>query len=177
MIALSIDRDHRLNGVRVASAMVMLVPVLIFQTYCLLERSYRDAPFSAGAPPVFATGPFAGLLTTEANARRVAALGADLNALGDSAQTIFVYDRFPAGYLLSHLKPRTFSTWIFWPADPAMKNNLLRRVFASVEAPPDVLLQIGPSLPWIDVEVRRLKYRVHVERPEFGYVILLRERN
>ena len=176
MIARAIDLDRQSNGVRAVSVLVTLVPILGFQGYSLLERSYRDAPFSGGALPVFATGPFAGLLTTEANARRLAALEADLNSLGNSAQTLFIYDRFPAGYLLSHLKPRTFSTWIFWPADPAVETDLLRRVFASAEASPDVLLQIGPSLPWIDVEVRRLKYRVHVERPEFGYVILLRER-
>jgi hypothetical protein len=99
-----------------------------------------------------------------------------LNSLGHSARTLLVYDRFPAGYLLSNLKPRTFSTWIFWPQDEAFRTKLLRRVFASAEAPPDAILQIGPRLAWVDVQVQRLNYHVHRDRPEFDYVLLLRER-
>ena len=176
MIASSIDRDVRSNGIRVASVSGALIPLLVFQVYCLLEYSYRDAPFASGVRSVFASGPFAGLVTTEAKTRRLDALTADLNSLGDSARTIFICGQFPAGYLLSPLKPRTFSTWVFWPEDAVFRAQLLRRVFAAAEAPPDVILQVGPRPAWVDVEVQRLKYRVHRDRREFDYVLLLRER-
>ena len=175
LVAGAIDRNAASNGVRVASVLGLMVPLLAFQIQCLLERSYRDTPFVPGA--TFASGPFAGLLTTDPNARRLAALAADLNSLGADTRTLFIYDRFPAGYLLSPLKPRTFSTWVFWPDDPAVGARLLGRVFAAAEAPPDAILQIGPRPAWVDAEVRRRKYRVHLERPEFDYVLLLRERN
>lgn len=176
MVAHSIDRVVESNGIRIATVMGALIPILIFQTYCLLERTYGDTPFSSSARTVFASGPFAGLLTTAASARGLQMMTADLNSI-NRAQTLFINGEMPGGYLLSPLRPRTFATWTLWPANEALRSKLFRRLFASAEAPPDAILQIGPIPAWMVDEVRRLKYAIHLERPELGYVLLLRERN
>lgn len=175
MIADEIDRDPASNRARRPAMLATSIFVVAFTSVALVERSYRDAPFTSGDRPVFAPGPFAGLITSKSKALRLAALHTDLNSLGSRARSLFVYDRFPAAHLLSPLKPRTFSTWIFWPHDPAVAKQLLKRVFAGPAPPPDVVLQIDPQSTLVAAEVERLGYRAHITRPEFGYAILLRE--
>jgi hypothetical protein len=160
---------------RATEALIGLVLLLAFSCVSLIERSYRDAPFDRGARAAFASGPFAGLITTEANARSIAALQTDLRSLEGTARTLFVYDNYPAGYLLSNLRPRTFSTWIFWPPHPVEANRLTRRVFGADEPPPDIVLQVQPGSPRLDAELQRLGYRVQIARREFGYVIFQRD--
>jgi hypothetical protein len=159
------------------AALCALIPLTGFQGASLLERNYRDAPFSPGAVATFASGPFAGIVTGEANAQRLARMRADLNGLGGGARTLFVYDDYPAAYLLSPLRPRTFSTWVFWPHDPGLAAQLAGRVFAAGEPPPDIVLQVHPASPRLDAESQRRDYRIEIARPELGYVILRRDRS
>ncbi len=175
LVAQTIDRDQASNRARMAAAMGVLVAIVAFQGVCLLERSYRDAPFEEGGP-VFAPGPFAGILTNEPNARRLAAMRADLASLAaGGARTVFSYDDFPAGYLLSPLRPRTFSTWIFWPHDPAVGQKLLARVFDAAN-PPDVVLRTMPPLTYaVDYEMKRLNYKMHLMRTDLRYAVFVRD--
>lgn len=175
LIAQTIDRDQASNQARMTAAMSVLVSIVIFQGVCLLERSYRDAPFEEGEP-VFAPGPFAGILTNEWNARRLATIRADLETLAaGGARTVFSYDDFPAGYLLSPLRPRTFSAWIFWPRDPAVGKKLLARVFDPA-SPPDVVLRTMPPLTYaVDYEMKRLNYKMHLMRPDLTYAVFVRD--
>jgi hypothetical protein len=113
------------------------------------------------------------VLTTAENARKWGSLTQDFASLEKSGGTLLVYDDFPAGFLLSTLRPRTFSTWIFWPADSAMRARLMDRIFAS--APPEVVLQIGTRPRWVDEAFERQGYRVHLVRPEHDYRLLLRK--
>lgn len=173
LIAQAIDKDPRSNGVRLVSVLGCAIPVLTFQMFSLLEKSYLDAPFSGGTGPAFASGPYAGILTTEPMARGLRLVSMDLNSLG-RARTLFINGEFPGGYLFSTLRPRTISCWLGLPKDPIARTKLTHRIFGAEQPPPDAILQIGDREPWIDAEIHRLDYTIHLERPELGYTLFTR---
>ena len=173
VITRSMDRQSPSGRSRLTTIRLLFLPLLSYQGWSLLAVSFQDSPFTSPGGPVFASGAYAGLLTTPENARKWESLDKDFSTLGTTTRTLCVYDDFPAGYLLSTLRPKTFSTWIFWPADPAIRARLMDRLFAS--APPDVVLQIGKRPHWVDEAFETRGYQVYIVRPEHDYRLLLRK--
>ena len=173
VITRSMDRQSPSGSRRLTTTRLLFLPLLSYQCWSLLAVSFQDSPFTSPGGPVFASGAYAGLLTTPENARKWESLARDFSTLETATNTLCVYDDFPAGYLLSTLRPKTFSTWIFWPADPAIRARLMDRLFAS--APPAVVLQIGRRPRWVDEAFEARGYQVYIVRPEHDYRLLLRK--
>ena len=61
------------------------------------------------------SGPFAGLYTDTRDRDMLSSLGGDIDRLAHPADSIFFYNDFPAGYLLTGVTPRTGTAWVFSP--------------------------------------------------------------
>ena len=120
--------------------------VIGFQAYGLLSYSYRDEPFGDGTP-VWAQGPYAGILTGKARADQVAQLNRALAQVSGPGRTLFALESIPAAFLFSTLRPATFSTWVLWSPDEAVNQKYLQRVFGAGKQWPDVILRTPDAPP------------------------------
>jgi hypothetical protein len=148
--------------------------ICVYLAVAMLGSSYRDFVFRDGQRVEWASGPYAGIATTALSAEFSRSLDADCAKVAGADRSIFVYDRFPAGYLFSRSAPRTFSVWIFWSKDEAANLRRLRSLFEPAEVAPDVVLRGPETRSWIDSELERLGYAPYLTRDDLGYRFLVR---
>ncbi|MCO5168445.1 MAG: hypothetical protein M9894_19060 [Planctomycetes bacterium] len=140
---------------------------------------YRDAPLSQLTATVDA-GAYRGLRTTPARRDLLGQVARDLAAASADRRSIFVFDDFPAGYLLTDLVPRGPGMWISSPSYSQVDRRFYVRSFDE-DGPPDVVLLYEPfpdaARPAHDPLRARFAppaYDVVVERE--GYSVLARRR-
>jgi hypothetical protein len=147
--------------------------LFLLQTHSLFAAVYADDPSFAANDTRVRRGPMRGIRTTPFEAKRLAAVDADLKATAREGRTITVFDGFATGYLSTKLRPHTFTHWIVWVMTPSYSRAIMRERFGSPELLPDIVLKIeykGARRFWESYE--RGHYRVLIDRPEYGYTIL-----
>ena len=141
-----------------------MVSFLGFGLHSLYGHVYRDSPMSALDAKVFG-GAYDGLHTTSDRRDFLKNLEVDLAALRDQSETVFFYDYFPAGYLLSDLAPRTPALWTFLlPTEKPIRHpvrEVYARHFQGLEALPDLV---------VEMRVRLLLHREEAIRPDWDPV-------
>lgn len=111
------------------------------------------------------TGPFAGLLTSEAQARVIDAIAAQLPQSREAAKggSIIALGRLPAVYLLTSLSPIALTTWNFgnYPGDEA--NRMVQRLYEDPAHQPSYVLRYNDrwTAPLTTVEEQLIaRYRL-----------------
>ncbi len=166
---------------------VAMISLVAFGLIDLWTHAYRERP-PAQLEVAMTDGPWKGIRTTQASHRFLRTLDADLASVreterfdGAPASSVFFYDYFPAGYLLSDLRPRASTLWTF-PVGRIMQGTLgLRETYVAglreQEELPDLLVRLAciPSQPRVD-----LQYRAQDPLPVFfdarGYEAILERR-
>ncbi len=122
-----------------------VVSFLIFGVNDLYSNVYRDGPISTLDSTVDA-GAYWGMHTTLERKEFIADFERDLAALNTDGGTILFYDYFPAGYLLTELRPRTPAVWMFMLLFENEKRHPIRDFyslsFESVEDLPDTVVEM-----------------------------------
>lgn len=96
------------------AGVVALVPAAVF---CALvvqfqyANFYNDVPLAAQTERITA-GPYAGLATGKANADVIRGLQRDLSTTTRAGDRILFFDGFPAGYLMTGLRPAANTAWL-----------------------------------------------------------------
>jgi len=108
-------------------------------------HSYNDAPAWTLRARV-GDGPWTGILTEPTRRSFIETLAADLRGARGESSTIIFLDYFPAGYLMTDLKPQTPSLWTF-PAVRGLWGSEASREFYARElkdrgALPDLVVRI-----------------------------------
>lgn len=91
-------------------AVVVAIPVIILLVF-QFGQPYRDDNIGSLTARI-TSGGYAGLYTTPAKREFLASVTRDLERVKKGAGTVLVFDNFPAGYLVSELKPYTDKAWI-----------------------------------------------------------------
>ena len=124
------------------------------------------------------SGPFRGVLATRGEAARLESIDRDLKSVQSQGASLTIFDDFPTGYLSTRLQPRTFSQWIVWDMADPYARAITNETFGSPDRLPDFVLELtlvnaaqGFWSPYF-----RGRYSPVINRPEFGYVIMKRDR-
>jgi hypothetical protein len=124
------------------------------------------------------SGPLKGAMSTHDEAARLESIDRDLKSVQDQGTSLTVFDNFATGYLSTRLQPRTFSQWIVWDIDPKYARAITKETFGSPDKLPDFVLELtlvdramGFWAPFF-----KGKYTPVIRRPEFGYVIMKRDK-
>jgi hypothetical protein len=107
-VARADQTERRVSAVRLAGAGLALVA--LFFLYILMQYTGGDAAVRQ-LPATIATGPYAGIHTTAANAERYARYLAVLAPLRSTKGRVAFVEEFPQGYLLTGARPGTYSVW------------------------------------------------------------------
>jgi len=111
----------------------------------LWRNVYRDGPIGLMSERV-ERGPFAGLWTTPSHRALAEGMARDIARLRGRSQSVLFYDYFPAGYLMSDLRPRTPALWMFSSSRRWWGNEEIRDIYArSFEDPeqlPDLVVRM-----------------------------------
>jgi hypothetical protein len=103
-----------------------LLGFLVVQNW---THAYRDNSISAMGATI-ETGAWKGIRTTLERKRFVELFQRDIAHQRGDAETIIFTDYFPAGYLMSDLRPRTPAIWLFPWNDHAQGNRAIREAYA-----------------------------------------------
>ncbi|MFP6639308.1 MAG: hypothetical protein VCC04_03615, partial [Myxococcota bacterium] len=141
-----------------------MVSFLGFGLYSLYGHVYRDSPMSTLNAKVLG-GAYEGLHTTPDRRDFLRDLEVDLAALRGQSETVFFYDYFPAGYLLSDLVPQTPALWTFLLPTEKPIRHPVREVYARHFRDPEVL----PDLV-VEMRVLLLLRRENAVRPDWDPV-------
>jgi hypothetical protein len=95
---------------RAVGAIALVIPVvaLLFYQFGLPYRDDSIRSLTARVP----SGPYAGLRTTPQKSAYLAKVTRALETAGAGANTVFIFDNFPAGYLVTSLTPLTDKAWV-----------------------------------------------------------------
>lgn len=119
--------------------------LLAFQILQIWTHVYRDRPLWELTSTID-RGAWSGIHTTEAKKAFVETFEEDLARVRGDAETVLFMDYFPAGYLLSDLRPRTPTIWLFPWNGAEWGNRAIREVYArgfpDPASLPDILVQI-----------------------------------
>jgi hypothetical protein len=114
--------------------------VLLFFQYSL---PYRDAPITKLTAHV-TTGAYSGLYTTSNNLAYLRMIEKDLKNDETGAKTVFFFNDFPAGYLLSNLTPMTDWAWISPMGKyPGVDRNMTVEYFNRQKSYPDLIVRMN----------------------------------
>lgn len=141
-----------------------LVSFLGFALYSFYGNVYRDAPLAKLDTQVVG-GAYDGIYTTPERREFLAGLEADLADLRGQSETVFFFDYFPAGYLLSDLVPETPALWTFMlPTEKPIRHPVRTAYARHFQDPKD--------LPDLIVEMRILLLlrRENAKRPAWDPV-------
>jgi hypothetical protein len=131
-------------GSRVMTALA--VSLLCFQTFQLWTHVYRDHPVSDLTARI-ESGAWKGIHTTRQKKFFVARLQRAIARERGDAKTILFMDYFPAGYLLSDLRPRTPAIWLFPWNTQQQGNKAIREIYArhfpDQQSLPDMLVRMS----------------------------------
>lgn len=115
-------------------AAVPLILILTSISYWSYISSYRDDEFK-NLNTKIETGPYKGLITSQAKHDYLEIIQYDLSVLKKKNNSILFYDNFPAGYLMTAMTPKTPCLFMqYMPAAP-----LLRQYYANFYKDPDNL--------------------------------------
>jgi len=117
---------------------LLLTSLLAFQLVQLWTEVYRDSPIVALTEPV-AQGAWQGLRTTPRRRELIAGMEEDLERVRGDAESVLFLDYFPAGYLMSDLRPRTPALWLFPGLNRYQGTRALRRIYAQAFEDPQQL--------------------------------------
>ncbi|MFT5443859.1 MAG: hypothetical protein ACI8W3_002910 [Myxococcota bacterium] len=124
---------------------VFMVSLLCFQVQDVWTHAYREAP-PLQLQKTVDHGAWKGIKTTSQRATFVHEVNADIARVRGDAKSILFFDYFPAGFLVSDLKPTTSSLWTFPVAKSLQGNVGLREVYADrlvkQNAWPDLVIQM-----------------------------------
>jgi hypothetical protein len=121
---------------------IICASVIVYQIWFLYRNIYRDGPLSQMSF-VMKRGAYAGLRTTSAKYKFLENLQRDLDTVLVGRKTIFWYDDFPAGYLLSNLRPLTPSMWIQGQSPKYhYDRHLMSRFFERSTERPDIVVRV-----------------------------------
>jgi hypothetical protein len=124
---------------------VLVVSLLCFQVHQLWTHAYREFVPSELEQTVD-RGAFKGIKTTSLKILFMKELEADLAQARGDARTVIFFDYFPAGYLMSDLKPRTPGLWFFPNSRTFQGTARLRDVYAkrlqNYDAAPDLVVKM-----------------------------------
>ncbi len=124
---------------------VVVVSLLFFQVHQLWTHAYREFVPSELEETVD-RGAFKGIKTTSLKILFMKELETDLERARGDAETVIFFDYFPAGYLMSDLKPRTPGLWLFPNSRIFQGTAQLRDVYAkrlqSHDALPDLVVKM-----------------------------------
>jgi hypothetical protein len=120
------------------------------------------------------SGPLRGALGPKSEVDFLESVDRDLKSMQQGAHTLTVFDDFPAGYLSTRLKSRTFTHWIIWGFLPAKyAHEISRETFGTPDKLPDIVLTVHVATKarvyW--ERYMRRHYRPVIRRPQFDYVI------
>jgi len=159
-----------------------MASLVAFGVIDLWTHAYRERP-PARLEAVVEHGPWRGLRTTPEAREFVDGLARDLARLRETtpARSVYFYDYFPAGYLMSDLRPRASTLWTF-PLGRVMQGTTpLREAYVEglreQAALPDLVVRLAciPSTPNV-----ALRYRPSDPLPAFfaaaGYESVLERR-
>ena len=121
-------------------------------------------------------GPMRGTIGTRRDARFCETIDRDLKDLAATAESLTIFDDFPAGYMSTRLRPKTWTLWIIWGMLPPYQKQLMEETFGDPAQLPDLVLKIHQekaSRRWWP-KYERGRYHKVIERKELGYVILQR---
>lgn len=92
--------------------MQIIPSILIAVLFLLFQYSYvyRDDKILE-LDTMVSFGPYKGLYTTYEKNKYMEILHNDLRGLGENNKSVLIYDNFPAGYLLTSMKPATSTLW------------------------------------------------------------------
>jgi len=120
--------------------------LLVFQIFQIWTHVYRDRPIWELTTTID-RGAWSGIRTTEAKKTFVETFEDDLAKARGDAKTVLFMDYFPAGYLLSDLRPRTPAIWLFPWNKTQQGNRAIREVYArgfpDPASLPDILVLVN----------------------------------
>jgi hypothetical protein len=159
----------------------LMVSLLCFAIFDLYRHVYRDGPIRTLVAEV-ETGAYQGIRTTAGKARFIASFEQDLASVRCSSETVMFLDYFPAGYLLTDLRPRTAALWMFFFPTERPHHHPTRSIYAEPfeDGPlPDLLVDmrmtildwkkpaIRPDWDPVRLQLARGRYEQLIERPEY----------
>lgn len=113
--------------------------------------NYRDYSLSMMQNFV-SEGPYAGILTSEPRVLLISEVQSDLQEFKSRASTVLFYDSFPAGYLMSELKPATRSLFMHpLPLSRGVR-NFYADYYSRSENLPDLVFDFK-TIPFSEMEV------------------------
>lgn len=102
---------------------------------------YRDDPIrflTARVPD----GPYRGMITSETRLRFLQSMQSDVKHYDVKGGSVLFYDDFPAGYLMTRMRPAAPTVWLVSPAYRAFDRNAYRSYYASQAHDPDVVFEL-----------------------------------
>lgn len=99
--------DSKYNILYVSLLILFISIFLVFQ-YSSVYRDDKIAELHAKVE----SGPYSGLYTTEEKKKYIDDLTSDIKSVVRPHDRILVFDNFPAGYLLSSIRPATNTLWL-----------------------------------------------------------------
>ncbi|MDP6979249.1 MAG: hypothetical protein QF570_11710 [Myxococcota bacterium] len=124
---------------------IFIVSLIFFQAHQLWTHAYREFVPSELEQTVD-RGPWKGIKTTTLKILFMNELRDDLERIRGDAETVIFFDYFPAGYLMSDLRPRTPGLWMFPNSRIFQGTTRLRNVYAK-------RLEAHGSMPDVAVEM------------------------
>lgn len=86
-------------------------PTVLIASFLLHQRHpYNDDPMSR-LDTTMADGPWRGIRTTHAKAEYMSAIQSDVRAFAEPSRRVLFFTHFPAGYLMSAMRPAGSSVW------------------------------------------------------------------
>ena len=135
------ERAEPGNTFRVVALFSLL---LLSQIVDLYRYTFRDSPISELGSRIEA-GSFAGIRTSNARREFIEAIERDLREYELSHSTVLFLDYFPAGYLMTRLRPETPALWTLGPNNVAGGSLAYRSYYAryfDTHPLPDVVVQM-----------------------------------
>ncbi len=108
---------------------LLLTSLIAFQLVQTWTHNYGDFPIWQLRVAV-TDGPWKGIRTSPGRLGFIRKLTADLAQARGAAQTVIFFPFFPAGYLLTDLRPLTPAIWIFPDSDTWWGNRAARAIYA-----------------------------------------------
>ncbi len=146
--------------------------LLYHECYSMFLGVYDDSPPFETHTTRVKHGPMRGCIAAPFDAKLLETVDHDLKRLEPSAKTITVLDNFATGYLSTRLRPRTFTTWVYWIMKPAYTRQVVKETFGNRETAPDLVLAIHVDEGARHYWQRYLDhYHAVIRRPELHYTI------
>lgn len=181
LLALIVAHDdifQTLAGTRIRAAVIIALVLSVFLGNQFVGI-YRDDPLENLNVEIQA-GPYKGIFTTKARDAFLSVLTDDITALSKPQDRILFFDDFPAGYLMSNLRPATPTVWLNpTSAYPTVDRTINEKYYRRRGIQPDVVVMLkkfplhpnhlGLTYPATDPLIRfvRLHYRKAVSKDEY----------